>query len=105
MRDPQSDPDAVIGEGVEAGSGHYAAVAWRLANIVLLRTGPELYARCGARHAQVNYLSPSLSLSAAGLPFFVAQPPLPLQEFFPAQPLSLFLQPPLPLQEFLPLQS
>src|SRR4029077_484673 len=58
-----------------------------------------------ARHAQVNYLSPSLSLSPAGLPSFVAQPPLPLQEFFPAQPLSLFLQPPLPLHEFLPLQS
>src|SRR5499427_1151203 len=31
-----------------------------------------------------------------------AQPPLPLQEFFPAQPASPLLQPPLPLQEFLP---
>lgn len=43
------------------------------------------------------------------LPFFSscveAQPPLPLQEFFPLQPLSLELQPPLPLQEFWPLQS
>src|SRR5271165_4133732 len=34
-----------------------------------------------------------------------AQPPLPLQEFLPAQPLSPDLQPPLPLQEFWPLQS
>src|SRR5258705_11243564 len=40
-----------------------------------------------------------------GLPSFVAQPPLPLQEFLPAQPLSPVLQPPLPLQEFLPAQS
>ncbi len=35
----------------------------------------------------------------------VAQPPLPLQEFLPLQPLSLDLQPPLPLQEFKPLQA
>ena len=33
------------------------------------------------------------------------QPPLPLQEFWPLQPLSLDLQPPVPLQEFWPLQS
>jgi hypothetical protein len=35
----------------------------------------------------------------------VAQPPLPLQEFLPLQPLSPVLQPPLPLQEFWPLQA
>src|SRR5271154_4714960 len=35
----------------------------------------------------------------------VAQPPLPLHEFLPLQPLSLDLQPPLPLQEFWPLQA
>src|ERR1039457_1086640 len=35
----------------------------------------------------------------------VAQPPLPLQEFFPLQPASLVLQPPLPLQEFFPAQA
>jgi hypothetical protein len=35
----------------------------------------------------------------------VAQPPLPLQEFLPLQPLSPVLQPPLPLQEFCPLQA
>jgi len=33
------------------------------------------------------------------------QPPLPLQEFLPLQPLSLEPQPPLPLQSFLPLQE
>src|ERR1700751_3732134 len=44
-------------------------------------------------------------LPCTGLPSLVAQPPLPLQEFLPAQPLSPVLQPPLPLQEFLPLQS
>lgn len=35
----------------------------------------------------------------------VAQPPLPLQLFFPLQPLSLLLQPPCPLQSFLPLHE
>src|SRR5204862_6653770 len=39
------------------------------------------------------------------LPSFMAQPPLPLQEFLPAQPASPLLQPPLPLQPFLPAQS
>src|SRR5215831_10642408 len=41
--------------------------------------------------------------SSALLPS-VAQPPLPLQEFLPLQPLSPVLQPPLPLHEFIPLQ-
>src|SRR5688572_30118420 len=50
------------------------------------------------------YLSFFLSVWI-GLPSFTAQPPLPLHEFLPAQPLSPDLQPPLPLQEFLPLQS
>src|SRR6185436_19686643 len=35
----------------------------------------------------------------------VLQPPLPLQEFLPLQPLSLEPQPPWPLHAFLPLQS
>jgi hypothetical protein len=35
----------------------------------------------------------------------VAQPPLPLQEFMPAHPLSLDLQPPMPLHAFMPLQA
>src|SRR3954451_22173766 len=43
--------------------------------------------------------------SWTGLPSFTAQPPLPLQEFLPAQPLSPVLQPPLPLQLFLPAQA
>src|SRR6187401_2231846 len=33
-----------------------------------------------------------------------AQPPWPLQEFLPAQPLSPVEQPPMPLQAFMPLQ-
>ena len=33
------------------------------------------------------------------------QPPLPLQLFFPLQPMSPALQPPWPLQLFMPLQS
>jgi hypothetical protein len=37
--------------------------------------------------------------------YATAQPPLPLQEFFPAQPLSPLLHPPLPLHVFKPLQS
>src|ERR1700677_1814173 len=40
-----------------------------------------------------------------GAGWFVLQPPLPLQEFWPLQPLSPALQPPVPLQEFWPLQS
>ena len=43
--------------------------------------------------------------AAGGLEPSVAQPPLPLQEFLPLQPLSLDLQPPLPLHEFWPLQA
>lgn len=35
----------------------------------------------------------------------VAQPPLPLQEFLPLQPLSPLLQPPWPLQAFCPLHA
>ena len=45
-----------------------------------------------------------LRLAGAGVSL-LAQPPLPLQEFLPAQPLSPALQLPWPLQEFLPLQS
>ena len=35
----------------------------------------------------------------------MAHPPLPLQEFLPLQPLSLFLHPPWPLHELWPLQA
>src|SRR5271165_3236706 len=42
---------------------------------------------------------------AGGLEPSVAQPPLPLQEFLPLQPLSPDLHPPLPLHEFWPLQA
>src|SRR5438552_3879692 len=46
-----------------------------------------------------------LAGDSAGLLPSVAQPPLPLQEFLPLQPLSPVLQPPLPLHEFMPLQA
>jgi len=56
-----------------------------------LETGPRLEVRdLGLLwNYAVGILEPS-----------VAQPPLPLQEFLPLQPLSLLLHPPLPLQEF-----
>ncbi len=51
----------------------------------------------------------SAPLESLGSGYFfdpsVAQPPLPLQEFLPLQPLSPLLQPPWPLQPFLPLQE
>lgn len=56
--------------------------------------------------------NPALKIEVAGprpvasAPYpLVLQPPLPLQEFFPLQPLSLELQPPWPLHEFFPAQS
>jgi hypothetical protein len=45
------------------------------------------------------------SLRFSGISHPTLQPPLPLQEFFPLQPISLELQPPWPLQLFKPLQS
>ena len=45
------------------------------------------------------------SYAAGGLDPSVAQPPLPLQLFWPLHPLSPDLQPPLPLQLFFPLQE
>ena len=47
----------------------------------------------------------TLPYFGAGLLPSVAQPPLPLHEFLPLQPLSPALQPPLPLQEFWPWQA
>src|SRR5271167_3123132 len=47
----------------------------------------------------------SRNYAAGGLEPSVAQPPLPLQEFLPLQPLSPALHPPLPLHEFWPLQA
>src|SRR4051812_12275288 len=72
------------------------------AQILTLKNKPPGRARGRARATEV--LSPG-----RGGDYFlepsVAQPPLPLQEFLPLQPLSPVLQPPLPLQEFLPAQS
>src|SRR4029077_13500164 len=64
--------------------------------------GPEAASRPSVRR---NGLSGTDYFSAGILLPSVAQPPLPLQEFLPLQPLSLDLQPPLPLQEFWPLQA
>src|SRR2546421_12922050 len=70
--------------------------------ILTLKNKPPGRARGRARATEV--LSPG-----RGGDYFlepsVAQPPLPLQEFLPLQPLSPVLQPPLPLQEFSPLQA
>src|ERR1700743_1502045 len=58
------------------------------------RGGPGLIGRSPAMSPTPDYFFLS-----------VAQPPLPLQEFLPLQPLSPVLQPPLPLQLFWPLQA
>src|SRR6266852_2668942 len=67
--------------------------------------GTPALQRC---HSRINVRDSTITYYdglGAGLLPSVAQPPLPLQEFFPLQPLSLVLQPPLPLQEFSPLHA
>src|SRR3984893_7761771 len=86
MRNSEADPDPVISEPVKSIGGH--GVQQRRGQTS--RLGPPIHC---------SYW-PSLFLDPS-----VAQPPLPLQEFLPLQPLSLDLQPPLPLQEFLPSQA
>ena len=49
-------------------------------------------------------VEPKFSATTRNYPL-LAQPPLPLQEFFPLQPLSLVLQPPCPLHSFWPLHE
>src|SRR6476619_6601544 len=62
-----------------------------------------------AKRSSYRPLQPLLPLPALSLTCSAftgtEQPPLPLQEFLPAQPLSPGAQPPMPLQSFLPLQS
>ena len=64
-------------------------------------------ARAGrARTRRPGLPTPTVPGLASPLPCGgTLQPPLPLQLFFPAQPLSPVLQPPMPLHSFLPLQS
>ena len=61
---------------------------------ISIRPSPSERSSTELRYFSLGILEPS-----------VAQPPLPLQEFLPLQPLSPDLQPPLPLQEFWPLQA
>src|ERR1700675_1909964 len=68
----------------------------RRAGEVVLRRPPD------GKRLTGNY---DFGFSSGILEPSVAQPPLPLQEFLPLQPLSDDLQPPLPLQEFWPLQA
>jgi hypothetical protein len=87
MRNPQTYPDSVVGKAIKS-------ICWH----ILGDPGADSF---GVGSCPVLGLSP-------GSYFFdpsVAQPPLPLQEFLPLQPLSLDWQPPLPLHEFCPLQA
>src|SRR5258708_4791178 len=83
---------------MEAASGndstaHYLRLLW------LRQRGPGNYPALPIqRNSRQKYYSGFFDPS-------VAQPPLPLHEFLPWQPLSLALQPPLPLHEFWPLQA
>src|SRR5271167_763083 len=78
--------------------------AWR-------HTSPSGSLAAGTREKQgpSRRTAPALAVGQyayfGGLEPSVAQPPLPLQEFLPLQPLSPDLQPPLPFQEFCPLQA
>ena len=100
MWDSQSNTDSVLGKVVEWIRRHNQNSFW-------VESPPSA--------GEPGNL-PRLSLSASyffGSSFFgasawlpsVAQPPLPLQEFLPLQPLSPLLHPPLPLHEFMPLQA
>src|SRR5580704_9686617 len=97
VRSAQPDSHAVVSESVEPICRHL---------IPQVKTekerGPENSCRPSVRW---NCTTRASYLSAGILEPSVAQPPLPLQEFLPLQPLSLDLQPPLPLQEFWPLQA
>src|SRR3954453_4506675 len=73
----------------------FAPAEFRKKSAARAGTGPARAAR-----STEAYFAGFLSWLPSG-----AQPPLPLQEFLPLQPLSPVLQPPLPLQEFLPAQS
>src|SRR5580704_12289899 len=88
VRHPQADADAVVRVAVEAIGGHKKSA-----------DGGKPANRAWLKRDQAFGLLSSFGAS------LLAQPPLPLQEFLPAQPLSPALQLPWPLQPFLPLQS
>src|SRR5260370_8487017 len=90
----QSNADRVVRESIKAISRH------------ALFSSLEEGKRAGRNFPTLHISLPLTSnYSAGGLEPSVAQPPLPLQEFLPWQPLSPALQPPLPLQELWPLQA
>ena len=90
VRNPQADSDSVFGKSVEAIRGHTDLSC--SAKVKLEGRGTR--SALTRRELAPGIFEPS-----------VAQPPLPLQEFLPLQPLSPVLQPPWPLQSFLPLQA
>src|SRR6202035_187362 len=93
MRCAQTNPDAVVRKIVKT-------ICW---HSLLRSLKGDVEGRYDPKPAPDRR---KLSLSYSGiLEPSVAQPPLPLQEFLPLQPLSLDLHPPLPLQEFWPLQA
>src|ERR1700723_371899 len=95
VRSAQSDPYSVVSKIVVCVGRHVRHT--------LSRAGRP----CSAAPEEFGVGRPYLGdeSSAGGFEPSVAQPPLPLHEFLPLQPLSLALQPPLPLQEFWPLQA
>src|SRR6266571_720167 len=77
-----------------------------------VRQVPAVVRHCNARPREAAALPRPPSTWSVYFFFFwcaaltgTVQPPFPLQEFFPAQPLSPGAHPPCPLQSFLPLQS
>ena len=97
MRHAQANPDAVVVEIVKRICRHDKSSGRKKQRIGLWFS----HQLASKRERNLPYFA---GLSAGWLPS-VAQPPLPLQEFLPLQPLSPVLQPPLPLQEFCPLQE
>src|SRR6516164_3361048 len=98
VRDAQPDPDTVRREAIEPIRRHSASSS-PAGESRPRQAGPLRRKKDGSLNGK-NYCFSSGILEPS-----VAQPPLPLQEFLPLQPLSLLLQPPLPLQEFWPLQA
>ena len=88
VRHAQADADTVIGVTVKCVGGHIGEMGKK--NAADKGVGRVF----GAENQAFGFTSFFLSDFA-----MVEQPPLPLQEFLPLQPLSLVPQPPVPLQE------
>ncbi len=106
MRRAQTDADTVLREIVEAIGAHKSSEQNKTVKIMMRDAAREIKRIKGRHEPPTLYRAERESENYSGiLEPSVAQPPLPLQEFLPLQPLSLDLQPPLPLQEFWPLQA